>query len=201
MLPRALATRSRRAGVSLFLKRWTTSLQASSASCGRFRSPRTAPLLLRAVATETRRAGFRSSRNDGPPRHRPPARPAAGSDAPRTTPLFTRALRNPLEKGRGLALPETTDHLVIGFQRVLRPVQLRRGRPLCSPRAVATRLKEGRESYALPETTDHLIAGLQRVLRPVQRAEGDPLCSRGRPQLDSRRAGVSVFLKRRTTSS
>ena len=77
----------------------------------------------------------------------------------------------------GIVLPETMDHLVVGFQRVLQPVQIAEDSSSVHEGA-RNPLKESR-GLAFPETTDHLVADLQRVLRSVQRAEDGPFVHEG----------------------
>ena len=82
LLPRAVATRSRmRRGLALPRTGRTTSSQASSASCGRFSATEDGPSVHEGDSQPAQGApGSRSSRTDGPPRRRLPARPAAALD-------------------------------------------------------------------------------------------------------------------------
>ena len=81
--------------------------------------------------------------------------------------------RNRRHEGCRVTLPEPADHLVAGFQRVLRPIQRGEGSRSVHEGA-RDRLPEGRD-VAVPEPTDDPVAGLQGVLRPIQRAQGGPL--------------------------
>ena len=173
LFTRALATGSRRARVSLFPKRRTTSSQIASTFLWSVQ-----------FAKQRRHFTHEGLRNR--------LKKERGLAIPEATDHFVadrqRVLRpvqrvecrsfvcegpgNRLKKGRGLTIPEATDHFVADRQRVLRPIQSAE-RGSFVQQDPGQRLKKGR-GLAIPEATNYFIVDLDHVLWSVQREERGP---------------------------
>ena len=92
--------------------------------------------------------------------------------------------RNRIKQGRVVALPETTDHLGAGLQRVLRPLQLTEGAPPVHEGG-RNRIKQGRvlalpvtpfPPWKFPPAISHT-----ECLKAIEQAGGLSITHRGEP--------------------